>query len=183
MRRLLLLSGLVALGIGGCGAPTAAAGEGGTAGFAQGGRSSAGATQGGNANAGTVGLSGSGGAQNQGIGGLYEVCLVCGGAGFGVGARGGSGGASGDTTGAGAAGAGAPGAGAGGSGSVVCGGATCAPNQYCRAACTGFGGAMGKPGCWDLPVTCNGVPSCTCICGSTSLFCTPGASEVQCGCG
>jgi hypothetical protein len=172
MGPVLLSWGLVALGIGGCGASDAATAGGGTGGVAQGGSSSAGTTQAGNANAGAVGFSGSGGAQYQGTGGIYEVCLICGGA-FGAGAYAGSGG----TGAAGAAGA------AGSSSGVVCGGATCAPNQYCRAPCTGFGGAFGNPSCADLPAACSGVPSCMCICGSTSLFCTPGAHEVQCGCG
>ena len=117
--------------------------------------------------------------------GIYEVCLVCGG--FGAGAHAGSGVVGGGTAGAGGAGAGGAGAGMAGAGaaggSVVCGGATCAPNQYCRAACTGFGGAVGKASCTDLPAACIGVASCMCICGSTSHFCTPGALEVQCGCG
>ncbi|HKO49300.1 MAG TPA: hypothetical protein VJV79_16315, partial [Polyangiaceae bacterium] len=94
---------LVALSAaGGCasdpvGTPATSAGTsagGGSAGAAQGGRSSA-------------GTSGAGGAHYQGTGGIYENCLICGGANFGVGGhagKGGSGGASGATT-AGAAGA------------------------------------------------------------------------------
>lgn len=181
VRPVLLLGGLVALGVGACGAASTATGDGGSGGLAVGGGSSAGATQGGNANAGAVGLSGSGGAFNQGTGGIYEVCLICAGSGFGAGTHVGSGGAGGGAGGAG--GAGTPGGGAAGSGAVVCGDATCAANQYCRAACTGFGGAFGKPSCADLPAPCSGVPTCACICGGTSSFCTPGAPEVQCGCG
>jgi len=145
------------------------------------GSASGGASQGGSASGGTTGVgqggsagsaggAGAGGMQNRGTGGIGEMCLICGGAGFGGGVGH-----------AGSAGGGASGAGAGGG--SACGAATCGPNQYCRAACSGIGGAPpDNPSCADLPAACNGVPSCACICGVTASFCTPGAHEVQCGC-
>lgn len=167
-----LLCGFVAVSLGGCGAPTTTTPVDGTAGAAHGGGSSAGASAGGSSSSGSAGLGGSSGTRDQGTGGSYEICIVCGGA-FGFA---GSGASSGATAPGGAGGT-------GGTGGVRCGDVSCAPNQYCRAPCTGFGGAMGEPRCADLPAACDGVQSCTCICGVTSHFCTPGAAEVQCGCG
>jgi hypothetical protein len=110
---------------------------------------------------------------------------------------GGAGGSSGSVNSAGkgaAAGAGGEGGSAGVAGNAAagsgtgqaCGDRTCGVNQYCRAPCsgTGFGGSqsLAKPHCDVLPTGCNGVPSCACICGETSFFCSPGALEVQCGC-
>jgi|SRR6478735_5818120 len=173
------------LAIGGCGAssasPAAEASAGaGAAGAAQR-ETSAGGAQAGSTNAGAFGASGAAGTHNegtsgayQGTGGIYEVCLICAGSGAAVEAgNGGTGGAAG----------GVATGGAGGTSALLCSGVTCAPNQYCRAPCTGFGGAMGKPSCAELPTTCSGVPSCACICGATNSFCIPGAHEIQCGCG
>lgn len=165
---------LLAFGVWGCGSGSAASGD--SAGASQGGSSDAGAA---GANRGGGGAGGSGATHNGGTAGIVEACLICGGAGFGgatvhVGG-GGSGGASG------AAGAGAPGS----AGGTACGTATCGPNQYCRAACNGIGGGPpppDNPSCADMPAACDGVPSCACICGVTASFCTPGATEVQCGC-
>jgi|SRR6185369_7232800 len=179
--------GLIALAAWGCGASDAANGGGGSAGVAHAGSSSAGSAQGGSAAAGgphAGGMSGASGTHDLGVGGLYETCLVCGGA-FGFGGRAGSGGSGGASGSSGVAGSTA---GAGGARSgVSCGDVTCSPNQYCRAACNGvgFGGAQstpGKPSCQGLPVGCDGVPSCACICGTGNTFCT-GTSQVQCGCG
>lgn len=171
---------LLSLGIGACGANSSAEGAA-FAGMSQAGGSSAGAA---GMSHGGAGGAGSVGGLNAGGDGLVEVCLVC--AGNGVGGHAnvsvaGSGGSI--TTGAGGpSGGGAPG----------CGDRTCGPNQYCRAACSGVGSpsagtggraAPGKPTCADLPAACSGVPTCSCICGPTSSFCTPGAAEVQCGCG
>jgi len=171
LRPALLPLGLIALAAWGCGASDAAHGSDGSAGAAHAGSSSAGSAQGGSAAGG-----GAAGTQHFGTGGLYETCLVCGGA-FGFGGRAGSGGdVAGSTAGAGGARSG-----------VRCGDETCSPNQYCRAPCNGvgFGGSQstpGKPSCWELPVGCDGVPSCACICGSGNTFCT-GTSQIQCGCG
>ena len=73
--------------------------------------------------------------------------------------------------------------GAAGASGVACGKVMCGPEQYCRAPCSGIGGAVGDPSCAALPPACEGVANCSCICGPTSLFCTPGALWVQCGCG
>lgn len=132
--------------------------------------SSAGAPQGGAAGAAS-------GASHGGSGGTSA----------GTGTAAGASGAAGKAGAAGSAGAAGGGAGAGGTSSgQACGDQTCGANQYCRAPCsgTGIGGSqsLGKPSCWALPPSCNGVPSCECICGSVGFFCTPGASEVQCGC-
>lgn len=108
------------------------------------------------------------------------------------------GGAAGAGTG-GAAGAGA--AGAGGTANGLGCGATCGPNAYCRAPCSGtgfgFGGTTGLPmtpplpSCAPLPAACNGTPTCDCICGPAlgySTWCGTGSKPitsgpaVQCGC-
>jgi hypothetical protein len=108
-----------------------------------------------------------------------------------------SGGAAGATSG-GAAGATSGGA-AGAASGFGCGGATCGPNEYCRAPCSGtgfgFGGTTGlpmtqpMPSCYPLPAACNGTPTCDCICGFGSTFwCSTGSQPitsgpaVQCGC-
>lgn len=122
----------------------------------------AGASGSGGASAG-AGMSG-GGAMGGGAAGANS-----GGSGAG---NGGASGAGGDTSG-----------GAAGASGVVCGKTTCGPDQYCRAPCSGVGLPMGDPSCSALPVACEGVPSCSCICGPTAHFCTPGAPSVQCGCG
>jgi hypothetical protein len=126
------------------------------------------------------GVAGSGGTRSGGTGGIVETCLVCGGGGFG-----GASGHAGSAASGGASGAsGSVSAGtAGSAGGTACGLATCGPNQYCRAACSGVGGPTpDSPSCADMPAACNGVPSCACVCGTTASFCTPGAHEVQCGC-
>lgn len=72
---------------------------------------------------------------------------------------------------------------------VSCGDETCGADQYCKAACSGTSlldagpPPVLKPSCAPLPAACNGTPSCDCICGPGSTFCTPGAKQVQCGCG
>lgn len=98
-------------------------------------------------------------------------------------ASGGTGGGGAGSSGGGGAGAGGSSAGAGGSGSVTCGDEMCSADEYCRAGCNGTGGPPGPPRCWPLPAECVGNATCDCICGPTSLFCTPGAPEIQCGCG
>jgi hypothetical protein len=129
---------------------------------------SAGTTQGGSSAAGTSGASHAGSGGNSGS--------VASGGTASAGDTAGEAGEAGDAAAAGAA----------GSGSRACGEQTCGANQYCRAPCsgTGFGGgqSLGPATCGVLPPACNGVPSCDCICGSGSSFCTPGAFEVQCGC-
>jgi len=120
-----------------------------------------------------------------------EVCLVCAGNGVGGHAWSVSLAGSGGSITMGAAGNATGAAGTSGGGGVGCGDRTCGPNQYCRAACgvaspsAGAGGrpTPGTPTCRDLPAACSGVPTCSCICGPASSFCTPGAAEVQCGCG
>jgi len=162
---------LVAAGAFGCGSSASDASS-----LGSGGASQAGSSSGGTVSVGHGGAGGAGGTRDEGAGGIVETCLVCGGFG-GVTVHFGSAGSGGVSGGAGA--------GAGGSvGGLTCGQATCGPNQYCRAACTGFGGAQpGNPSCADMPAACNGVSGCACICGVTASFCTPGAHEVQCGCG
>lgn len=178
--------GLVALAVWGCGASDDAGGNGGSSGVAHAGSSSAGSAQGGSATGGRMpdmsDPGGAGGTHDFGVGGLYETCLICGGA-FGFGGHGASGGVSGD----GVSGSGGVAGSAGGSSGIRCGDSTCGPNQYCRAACNGVGFAgspsvPSKPSCQALPTGCNGVPSCACVCGGGNLFCT-GVSEIQCGCG
>jgi len=110
-----------------------------------------------------------------------------------------AGGASGGSHVGGAAGTGGGNAeaGTGGAAGVRCGDATCGPNSYCRAPCSGTGfGVAGsaaipapQPSCSPLPPACNGTPTCDCICGGGSAFwCSTGSkplapsSPVQCGC-
>lgn|GEM_PF-1080205 len=186
--RLMPASVLLSLAIGACGANSGAEGAV-VGGASQAGGSSTGAS--GMSHGGTGGASGAGG-RNAGVGGLVEVCLVC--AGNGVGGHAGSvslAGSGGSIT-TGAAGTATAAAGTSGGGGVGCGDRTCGPNQYCRAACSGVawpsagtGGrpTPGEPTCAELPAACGGVATCSCICGPTSSFCTPGAAEVQCGCG
>jgi len=77
---------------------------------------------------------------------------------------------------------------AGSGGGVACGDETCGPTEYCRAACSGTilldagPPPVLKPSCAPMPAACNGTPSCDCICGTGSTFCTPGAAQIQCGC-
>lgn len=91
------------------------------------------------------------------------------------------------TSGAGGSSAGAAGnAGAAGSGGgQACGDQTCGANEYCRAPCNGAGlggsQSLGNPTCAALPTGCNGVPSCECICGIVTLFCTPVHSRCSVG--
>lgn len=89
--------------------------------------------------------------------------------------------------GAGAGGStGTAGAGAGGASStiVTCGDATCAAGEYCRAPCSGDGEGdpTAQPQCTPLPAGCEEDPSCDCVCGGFTLFCTPGDEAIQCGC-
>jgi hypothetical protein len=166
------------------GAPSAGQGTGGTqagdAGAKAGGSSGAGdLAQAGRASGGEAGTSHVGGATSGGAAGAA------------------SGGAAGAASG-GAAGAASGGA-AGAASGVGCGGATCGPNEYCRAPCSGtgfgFGGTTGlpmtppMPFCYPLPAACNGTPTCDCICGLGSTFwCSTGSQPitsgpaVQCGC-
>lgn len=65
---------------------------------------------------------------------------------------------------------------------LACGEETCAPNQYCRAGCSGTGGPPGPPRCVDVPPACIDTPTCECVC-SVRYFCVPGSHEFQCGCG
>jgi hypothetical protein len=119
---------------------------------------------------GTGGAAGGGG--SAGTSGSSDV------GGSGGGANGGSGGAA-----AGHAGSAGATAGSGGtSPGVSCGGATCGPNQYCRAGCSGTGGPPGDPSCWDLPPACINDPSCECICAPVTFFCTLPGTAIQCGC-
>ena len=141
---------------------------------------SAGASQAGSSAAGTSGASPGGAGGSSGS-------VTSGGTAHTAGA-GGAGGNAGAVSNAGAADraiAGGGGAAGGGSGQA-CGDQTCDANQYCRAPCSGTGLAgsqsLGPPSCAALPAACNGVPTCECICGSFTFFCTPGAFQVQCGC-
>ena len=146
----------------------------------------AGATPGGSSSGGSSGASqGSGGSSGrETMAGAAPVA----GATPNAGAAG-MAGAGGSATAAGAGGTtGTAAAAAGGTeGGLGCGDKTCGPNEYCRAACNGVftGGSpsVGSPSCAPMPAACKGVPSCECVCGSaTSLFCKPGAREIQCGC-
>jgi hypothetical protein len=98
-----------------------------------------------------------------------------------------SGGSSGKSAGGaptgGAVGSAGAAGGAGTPGGISCGQTTCGPNQHCRAGCCGTPNCNPGPDtCWPMPVTCNGVPSCGCICGqSSSFFCKDGG-VIQCGC-
>ena len=102
---------------------------------------------------------------------------------------------------AGTSAGGAAGTSAGGAASGLGCGATCGPNEYCRAPCSGtgfgFGGTTGLPmtpplpGCAPQPAACNGTPTCDCICGPAlgySTWCSTGSKPitsgpaVQCGC-
>lgn len=117
-----------------------------------------------------------------------------------------SGGEAGTSHVGGAAGASAAGsagmAGAAGAvGLVGCGGKTCGANEYCRAACSGtnigIGGTSGlpmppaMPSCAPLPASCNGTPTCDCVCGPAlgfATWCSTGSKPIapgpaiQCGC-
>ena len=112
-----------------------------------------------------------------------DSACPCAGMGGSGGSLGGAGGSAGSTGGANAGAAGSQSGGAAGAAGIACGTETCAENQYCRAGCNGTGGPVGPPRCWPLPPECVGNATCACICGPTSLFCTPGAPEIQCGCG
>jgi hypothetical protein len=145
---------------------------------------SAGESEGG-ADAGNAGSKAGG---SSGAGGATQAGSASGGA-AGAALVGGAGGAAG----AGAAGA------AGAVSGIGCG-ATCGPNEYCRAPCSGtgfgFGGTAGwpmsppLPSCYPLPAACNGTPTCDCICGAgTTFWCSTGSKPItsgpaiQCGCG
>jgi len=99
--------------------------------------------------------------------------------------EGGSGGATTHGGTAGSSGAASGGrAGAGGSG-IKCGEEYCSAEEYCRAPCNGVAGytTTSPPSCSELPARCEGTPTCECICGGFTAFCTPGAAAIQCGCG
>lgn len=159
----LVLAALVALACGSTGSDDHQAGA-------------AGATPGGRSNGGSAGA-------NQGSGGSSGGVTVAGAAPMaGAAASAGAAGLAGAGGAAGTAGSGSGGSGGG----VGCGDRTCGPNEYCQAPCNGVivGGssAIGPPSCSPMPATCNGVPTCECVCGSFTSFCTPGAHAIQCGC-
>ena len=146
----------------------------GTGGQTTGGASASGESGGGNTSGGAG--NSSGGAAGAGAGGRTNEGGAASGGSAGTAAGGApKGGAVGS---AGAAGsAGAP-------GGISCGQTTCGANQYCRAGCCGTPGCdPGPDTCRPLPATCNGAPSCGCICGQGSSFFCKDGGVIQCGCG
>jgi hypothetical protein len=190
-------------GAGGIGASSGSGGKGDAAGAGRGGSGVSGGSGGSTAGA-SVGGAGTAGVDCQCLrGAQFTVCgvdgraydAVCGLSCVPVAIEcehacpcetsGGAGGTGGSSAGAGGATAGA----AGHAGGIACGDETCGPDEYCRAGCSGTilldaGPApVLKPSCAPLPPACNGTPGCECICGPTATFCTPGATQIQCGCG
>lgn len=137
--------------------------------------SSAGASKGGTSAGGASGANHGGFAGSSGSAASGGVAPAA-----GTGGAGGSAGAAANAGAAGRAGAAASG------GGQACGDETCGENQYCRAPCNGtsLGGSqsLGGPTCAVLPAFCKETPTCECICGGFTFFCTPGAFVIQCGC-
>lgn len=140
-------------------------------------------------------LSGVGGSSVAGAGGSTggESPAGAGGSSGGGGSSGAGSSAGGGLGGAGAGHAGSSGT-AGTAGGVPCGDQTCSSDQYCRAPCSGtfttggFGAVAPSPSCSALPPLCDGTPTCDCICGGVSFWCSTGSetiprtAAVQCGC-